>query len=204
MQAQSTLICCVYRSLNLLNARLVLDEALKARIREWGSLRKERDKELSSAQGDFTLPLYHPVKLRNSHCLVPPSSRAAPHAHSCPPPAETRESQVCQSWKQSRLRCKEQLEKSSCIHPATIWLSSSVLPRNVLDWAAWGQVWTGIWDTHFHISCDSEVGQVLTKSYYLQMEWASYKHFDIVSLHLQMFMPLLLSHKIHSTGQISN
>ena len=90
MQAQSTLICCVYRSLNLLNARLVLDEALKARIREWGSLRKERDKELSSAQGDFTLPLYHPVKLRNSHCLVPPSSRAAPHAHSCPPLGETR------------------------------------------------------------------------------------------------------------------
>ena len=51
----------VYRSLNLLNARLVLDEALKARIREWGSLRKERDKELSSAQGDLTLPLHHPM-----------------------------------------------------------------------------------------------------------------------------------------------
>ena len=56
MRVQSSLICCVYRSLNLLNARLVLDEALKARIREWGSLRKERDKELSSAQGDLTLP----------------------------------------------------------------------------------------------------------------------------------------------------
>ena len=130
---------------------------------------------------------------------------ALPHTRilALPLSSETRESQVCQSWKQSRLRCKEQLEKSSCIHPATIWLSCSVLPRNVLDWATRSQERAGICDTHFHTSCDSEVGQALTKSYYLQMEWASYKLFDIVSLHLQMFMPLLLSHKKHSTGQIS-